>query len=67
LKDKLQGCSYDSALELFSAITDLTENLEKSLLHRIFDEYISLLHHVVESGAEHIQRSQENFATQPVA
>jgi hypothetical protein len=56
LKDKLHRCSYDSALALFSAITDLTENLQKSLLHGIFDEWISPLHHVVESGREYIQR-----------
>jgi hypothetical protein len=28
-KHKFQGCSYDSADELFSAITDLMENFEK--------------------------------------
>jgi histone-lysine N-methyltransferase SETMAR len=38
LKHKLQGCSYDSADDLFSAITDLMENLEKRLLHRVFNE-----------------------------
>jgi hypothetical protein len=38
LKYKPQGCSYDSANEHFSAITDLMGNLEKSLLHRVFDE-----------------------------
>jgi histone-lysine N-methyltransferase SETMAR len=36
LKHKLQGYCYDSADELLSAITDLMENLEKSLLHRVF-------------------------------
>jgi hypothetical protein len=55
LKDKLQGCSYDSADELFSAIMDLMENLEKSLLHRVFEEWISRLHFVLESGGEYIQ------------
>jgi hypothetical protein len=34
----LQGCFYDSTDEFFSAITDLMENLEKLLLHCIFDE-----------------------------
>jgi histone-lysine N-methyltransferase SETMAR len=53
LKHKLQGCSYDSAHELFSAITDLRENFEKSLLRHVFDERISRLHLVVESdGAD---------------
>jgi hypothetical protein len=50
LKHKLQACSYHSADELFSAITDLMENLEKSFLHGVFDEWISHLHLVVESG-----------------
>jgi histone-lysine N-methyltransferase SETMAR len=53
LKHKFQGCSYDSADELFSVITDLMENLEKSLLYRVFDEWISHLHLVVESDGEH--------------
>jgi hypothetical protein len=52
LKHKLQGCSYDSANDLFSAITDLIKNLEKSLFHCIFDEWISCLHLVVESCEE---------------
>jgi hypothetical protein len=52
LKHKFQGCFYDSADELFSAITDLMRNLEKSFLHRVFDEWISHLHLVVESGGE---------------
>jgi hypothetical protein len=55
LKHKLQRCSDDSADELFSAITDLLETLEKSFLHRLFDEWISLLHLVVESGRVYIQ------------
>jgi hypothetical protein len=33
----------------------LMENLEKLLLHCIFDEWISHLHFVVESGGEYIQ------------
>jgi hypothetical protein len=37
LKHKLQGYSYDSVDELFSAITNLMENLEKSFLHCVFD------------------------------
>jgi hypothetical protein len=40
LNKKLQGFLYDSADEFFSAITDLMENLENSLLHRVFDEWI---------------------------
>jgi ribonuclease I len=52
-KHKLQGCSDDSADEFFSAITDLMENLEKSLLHRVLDEWISCQHLVVESGGEY--------------
>jgi hypothetical protein len=52
LKDKLQGCSYDSADELFSAITDLMETLEKSLLRCVFDKWILRLHLIVESGGE---------------
>jgi hypothetical protein len=55
LKHKLQGCSSDSTDELFFAIMDLMENLEKSLLHCVFDERISHLHLVVESGEEYIQ------------
>jgi hypothetical protein len=55
LKHKLQGCSYDSADELFSTMTNLMENLEKTFLHRIFDELISCLHLIVESGGEYIQ------------
>jgi hypothetical protein len=55
LKHMLQGCSYDSALALFSAITNLRENLETSLLHRVFDVWISHLHLVVESGGEYLQ------------
>jgi hypothetical protein len=55
LKHKLQGCSSDSADEFFSAITDLMENLEKSFIHRVFDEWISCLHLVVGSGGEYIQ------------
>jgi histone-lysine N-methyltransferase SETMAR len=55
LKHKLQGCSYESADELFTVITDLMENLEKSLLHRVFSEWISPLHLVVETGGEFIQ------------
>jgi hypothetical protein len=31
------------------------ENLEKSLLHRVFDEEISRFYLVVESGEEYIQ------------
>jgi hypothetical protein len=54
-KHKLQVCSYDYADELFSPITDLMENLEKSFLHRVFDEWISRFHLVVESVGEYIQ------------
>jgi hypothetical protein len=36
LKHTVQACSYDSADHIFSAITDLMENLEKSILHRVF-------------------------------
>jgi transposase InsO family protein len=50
-----QGCSYDSPNEFFSAITDLMENLEKSLLRRVVDEWISRLHLVMESNGEDIQ------------
>jgi hypothetical protein len=56
LKDGLQGCSYDSADELFLAITDSMENLEKSLLRCLFEEWISRLHLVVEGVGEYIQR-----------
>jgi histone-lysine N-methyltransferase SETMAR len=34
LKHKLQRCSYDSADELFSASTDLMDNLERSFLRK---------------------------------
>jgi hypothetical protein len=67
LKHKLQGCSYDSTNELFSAITDLMKNLEKPLLRPVFDEWISCLHLVVESGGEYIQTWHKNFATSPAA
>jgi hypothetical protein len=52
LKYKLQECSYDSAGNLFSAMPDLMENLKKSFLHRVFDEWISRFHLVVEHGGE---------------
>jgi hypothetical protein len=55
LKHKLQGCSYDSKDEFFFAIMNLIENLKKSLRHRVFDERITCLHLVVESGGEYIQ------------
>jgi hypothetical protein len=55
LKHKLQGCSDGSALELFSIITDLMENLEKSFLRRAFDEWISHLRVVMESGGEYMR------------
>jgi hypothetical protein len=67
LKSKLQGCSYDSADKFISAITDLMENLQKSLLHRVFDELISRLHFVVESDGDYILTSQKNLAPRPVA
>jgi histone-lysine N-methyltransferase SETMAR len=67
LKHKLQGCSYDSTNELFSAIRNLMENLEISLLHRVFDTWISCLHLPVESGGDYLQIWQKNFATHPVA
>jgi hypothetical protein len=67
LKHKLQGCSEDSALELFSAIMDLMEQLEKSLLHRVFDEWISSLHLVVESGGKYAQTWQQFFTAYPIA
>jgi hypothetical protein len=67
LKHKLQRCLYHSADELFSAITDLMETLEKSFLHRVFDEWISPLHLVLESGGEYVQTEQTNVATHPVA
>jgi hypothetical protein len=67
LKHKPQGCSYDSADELFSAIMDLAENLGKSLLHRVFDEWMPRLHLVVESGGEYIQIYHKNYAAHPVA
>jgi hypothetical protein len=66
LKRKLQGCSYDSGDQVFSAIMDLMENLEKSVLHRVFDEWILRFHFVVESGGEDIQIYQKNFASQRV-
>jgi hypothetical protein len=53
-KHKLQGFSYNSADELFSAITHLMEHLEKVLLHRVFDEWISRLHLVVKTCGEYI-------------
>jgi hypothetical protein len=52
LTNKPQGCSHDSSLELFSAITDVTGNLEKSFLRRVFDDWIACLHFVVETGGE---------------
>jgi hypothetical protein len=52
LKHKLQGYSYDSDDELFSTITNLMKNLEKSLLHLVFDEWSSFLHLVVENGGK---------------
>jgi hypothetical protein len=55
LKRKLQGSSYDRADEFFSASTNLIGNLEKSLLHRVFDELIACLDPVVENGGEYIQ------------
>jgi transposase len=55
LKQRLQGSSYDSSDELFSAITNLMENLEKLLLRRVVDEWISRFHLVVQSGGEYIQ------------
>jgi hypothetical protein len=67
LKHKLQGCSDDSTNELFSTITNLTKSFEKSLLHRVFDEWISCLHLFVESDAEYIKIEQSNFVTRPVA
>jgi hypothetical protein len=67
LKHKLQGCSSDSVDERFSAITDLMENLGKSLLQRVFDEWISCLHLVVENGQEDIQTLQNSFAIHRVA
>jgi hypothetical protein len=66
-KEKLRGGCYDIAMNVFTAIADLMENLEKSLLHRAFNEWISRLHHVVESAGEYIQPWQKNFATQSVA
>jgi hypothetical protein len=59
LKHKLQGCFYDSADEFSPAITDLMKILEKSLLRRVFDEWISHLHLVVERGGEYIQTWQK--------
>jgi hypothetical protein len=38
LNHKFQECSYDSAHELLSATTDLMENPDKWVLHRLFDE-----------------------------
>jgi hypothetical protein len=67
LKRKLSGCSYDSADELLSAITYPIENLEKSLFHRVFNEWISHLHLVVDSDRDYIQTSQKTFATHAVA
>jgi hypothetical protein len=55
LKHKLQGCSYDSADELFTVIAEMMEHLEKALLHRVFNEWISRLHLVMETGGEYIQ------------
>jgi hypothetical protein len=55
LEHKFQGCSSDLADELFSAITDLMENREKLLLRRLFDEWTSSLHFIVESSGEYIQ------------
>jgi hypothetical protein len=55
LKQKIQGCFHDSADECFSAITDVMEYLEKPFLHSVFDEWISHLHLVVESGGDYIQ------------
>jgi hypothetical protein len=52
LKHKLHGCSYDSANEIFAGFMDLMENLEKSFLQCIFDEWISRLHLVVDAGAQ---------------
>jgi hypothetical protein len=46
---------------------DLMENLEKSPVHRVFDERISRLHPIVETAGEDIQTWQKNFATHPVA
>jgi hypothetical protein len=53
-KHKLQRCSYNSTDELFSGIRDLMGNLENSLLHRVFDEWISHLHLIVEGGGADI-------------
>jgi histone-lysine N-methyltransferase SETMAR len=55
LKHKVEGCSSDRAYELFSALRDLRRNLEKLLLHRVFDELISRFHHVMDSDGEYIQ------------
>jgi hypothetical protein len=59
LKHKLQRCPYDSADEIVSAIRDLMENLEKSLLHRAFDERISSFHLIVEIDGEDLQTWQK--------
>jgi hypothetical protein len=42
-------------MEAFPAIEDLMADLGTPHLHRIFEEWISCLHLVVESGAEYIQ------------
>jgi hypothetical protein len=54
-KEKLRGCCHDTAMNVFTAIADLMESLEKSLLHRAFNEWISRLHLVVESSGEYMQ------------
>jgi hypothetical protein len=41
----------------------LMENLENSLLHRVFDEWIWRLHLVLKTGGAYLQMSQKNFAT----
>lgn len=54
LKDHLKGTDFQTENELFEAVLNFLDTIEKNEIKRVFEEWIVRLHKVIDSGGDYV-------------
>lgn len=54
LKDHLKGTNFQTENELFESVVNFLDSIDKNEIQRVYEEWISRLHTVIDSGGEYI-------------